>query len=93
MSDIDGLRRKMINAGIPSEYAATATGIAAEYAQAAYQCGYNRGYDWKSPFVGVRGVAERNLSVIGSTSRPSRSLRVLLLASYCDECTEELAKA
>jgi hypothetical protein len=42
MSDIDGLRRKMINAGIPSEYAATATGIAAEYAQAAYQCGYNR---------------------------------------------------
>jgi hypothetical protein len=41
----------MVDAGIPPEYAATATGIAAEYAQAAYQRGYNRGYDHKPPFT------------------------------------------
>jgi hypothetical protein len=48
---IDELRRKMVDAGIPSEYAAIATGLVAEYAQAAYQRGYNRGYDHKSPFI------------------------------------------
>ena len=44
-ASIDQLRRAMIAAGLSSEDAAVATGLAAEYAQKAYMNGYERGYD------------------------------------------------
>jgi len=42
---IDDLRRRMMQQGLSFEDAAVAAGIAAEYAQAAYMRGHNRGYN------------------------------------------------
>jgi hypothetical protein len=42
---IDRLRREMLAAGIPSEHAAVATGLAAEYASTAYTQGHGRGFN------------------------------------------------
>jgi hypothetical protein len=48
---IDRLRRGMISAGVPSEFAAVAAGMAADYASKAYTHGYDRGFldgiDWQ----------------------------------------------
>jgi hypothetical protein len=41
---IDQLRRDMVAAGVDSEAAGVAVGLAAEYAQRAYMQGYDRGY-------------------------------------------------
>jgi hypothetical protein len=45
LSGIDRLRRDMLAAGIPSEYAAIATGMAAGYASKAYTQGHGRGFN------------------------------------------------
>ena len=42
---IDRLRREMLAAGIPSEHAAVAAGMAAEYASTAYTQGHGRGFN------------------------------------------------
>jgi len=44
-SSIDNLRRAMVAAGLSWFDAATAVGLAAEYASSAYMSGYDRGYE------------------------------------------------
>ena len=68
---IDQLRREMIAKGVPSEFAAIATGLAAEYAQRAHIQGYYMGYDvGKKAGQTLRSDAtERGLAIIGSGRR------------------------
>ena len=45
LPNLDTLRRMMVQAGVPSEHAAVACGVVAEYAMSAYVQGHIRGFN------------------------------------------------
>lgn len=61
---LDALRRRMISAGIPSEHAATACGLAAEYAMEAYKQGHSRGFNQGAEWINDVSVRRGHAAAI-----------------------------
>jgi hypothetical protein len=68
---IDRLRRNMLAAGIPSEYAAIASGMAAEYASTAYTQGHGRGFNQGVEWQKSRMPNDQALAQPGRNQTPT----------------------